>query len=109
TSGIESRGELVRNRLVVDEAVVVRRADSLFVQLLRVERTPFNPGDLRTHQSDAVFKILRAMMGPYLLLLLVSSQRLDVLPFRGVRYRVHGASSGECTVEVILSDFEPRS
>src|SRR5262249_21670724 len=105
---VESRGELVRDRFIVDKAVAVRRADGLFVQLLGVEHAPFYPGDLRAYQCGAVFKSLRAKLHPYLLLLLVRSQSLDMLPFRVARSRINGRRSRESTVKVILGHFELR-
>src|SRR5262249_9388471 len=44
--GVEARGELVRERLVVDEAVALRRAKGLLVAVHRLERAPTEPGDL---------------------------------------------------------------
>src|SRR5262249_1326179 len=71
---VESRGELVRDRFVIEEAVAVRRANGLFVQLLSIEHAPLNSSNLRVYQCRAVFKILRTMPRPCRMLLLVSSQ-----------------------------------
>src|SRR6266851_2495552 len=78
TCRVEPRGELVGDRLIVYEAVAVRRADGLFVKLLGVEHAVFDPCNLRAYQCGAVFKILRAMLCPYLVLFLVSSQSLEM-------------------------------
>src|SRR5712692_8987105 len=71
---VESRGEFVGDRLIVDKAVAARRADSLFVELFGLEHPAFKPSTLRADQDGAILKILRAMLRPYLQLLLVSSQ-----------------------------------
>src|SRR5262249_46158131 len=76
---IEPRGELVGDRFVVDEAVVVRGADGLFVELFSVEHAALDPRDLRAYQCSAIGEILRAMPRPYLVLFMVSSQGLEML------------------------------
>src|SRR5215510_9286178 len=106
TCGVESRGEFVGDRLIVDKAVAVRRADGLLVELLGLEHAAFDPSNLRAYQCGAVFKILRAMLRPYLVLLLVSSQSLEMPLSRVVRCRIEGRSPRECTVKVILRRFE---
>src|SRR5262249_32307779 len=106
TCCVESRGELVGDRLIIDKAVVVRRADGLFVELLGLEHVAFDPGNLRAYQRGTVFKVLRAMLRPYLLLLLVSSERREMPLSRVVRCRVNGRSSRECTVKMILGIFQ---
>src|SRR5262245_7686101 len=106
TCGVESCGELVGGRLIVDEAVAVRRADGLFVELLGLDDAAFDPGNLRAYQCGAVFKILRAVLRPYLVLLLVSRQSLEMPLSRVVRCGIKGRSSRECTVKVILGRFE---
>src|SRR5712691_6154259 len=93
TCCVESRGDLVGDRLIIDKAVAVRRADGLFVQVLGLEHAAFDPGNLRAYQCGAVFKILRTMLRPYLVLLLVSSQRLEMPLSHFVRCGITGRSS----------------
>src|SRR5258706_14636684 len=64
---VEPRRALISDRFIIDKAVAVRRPDGLFIQLLGFEHAAFDPGDLRAYHCDAVFKILRAMLYPYLL------------------------------------------
>src|SRR5918996_3765393 len=90
----------------MDKAVCVRRADGLFVEVFGLEHAAFDPSNLRADQCGAVFKILRAMLRPYLVLLLVRSQSLDMPLSRVVRCRIKGRSTRECTVKVILRHFE---
>src|SRR5262245_20179001 len=63
---VKARGNLVGNRLIMDEAVHVRGADRLFIEAHRVEVAAFNPGDLGAHQHGAVLEILRTILCPYL-------------------------------------------
>src|SRR5262245_41121492 len=106
THCVESRRDLVGDRLIVDKAVAVRRADGPFVELLGLEQAAFDPGNLRAHKCGAVLKILRTMTRPYLQMLLVNSQRLHMPLSPVVRCKINGRSSRECTVEVILGIFE---
>src|SRR5262249_7994665 len=106
TCCVESRGELVGDRLIIDKAVAMRRADGLFVQLLGLDHAAFDPSNFRAYQCGAVFKVLRAMLRPYLVLLLVSSQSLEMPLSRLVRCGIKGRRSRECTVKVILRSFE---
>src|SRR5215469_14657336 len=46
------------------------------------------------------------MLRPYLVLLLVSSQSLEMSLSRVVRCRIKGRRSRECTVKVVLRHFE---
>src|SRR6266478_1905740 len=96
----------VGDRLIIDKAVVVRRTDGLFVKLLGLQNAALDPGNLRAYQCGTVFKILGAMLRPYLLLLLVSSQSLEMSLSRAVRCTINGRSSRERTVKVILGRFE---
>ena len=61
---VETRGELIGERLVVDEAICVGRADRMFVKVLGIELAAFDTCNLRAHQRGAVFEILRAMPRP---------------------------------------------
>ena len=63
----------------MDEAVVARRPDGLFVQPLGIELAAFEARDLRADQRGAVREILRAVLRPDLELSVVGGQRLDML------------------------------
>ena len=53
---IESRGELVCDRLIMDEAVGGCRADSLFVKAHRLKFTPLEASGFRSNQCHACAK-----------------------------------------------------
>ena len=64
TRRIEARSELVGERLILDEAVGAGRPDGLLVEILGIQRTAFDPGDLRSDQCCAVLEVLRAIRRP---------------------------------------------
>ena len=64
TGGIEAGGQFIGERLVVHQAVVVGRADRLFVETLGVELAAFEAGDLGAGQRGAACEVLRAVPGP---------------------------------------------
>ena len=106
TCRVEACSDFIGERLVVDKAVCVCRADGLFVKMLGIELTALDAGDLRAHQRGAVFEILRAIRRPDLELSVVRDQSLDMLPSLVGRCRLAGCGLRECTVEVILCRFE---
>ena len=61
---VESRGNLIGNRLIVNKSVCVRRADGLFIKAFGVEHAAFYSCDFGAHECGTVFKILRAMLRP---------------------------------------------
>ena len=103
---VEARGEFVGERLIVDKAVRVCRADGLFVKMLGIELAAFDACDLRAHQRGAVFEILRAILRPYFELSVVSGQSLDMLLSLVGRCGIAGCRVGKRTIEVILRRFE---
>src|SRR4029077_6400684 len=103
---IEPRGELVGDPFILDEAVLTRQADGLFVKVDCIERAAFDAGALRTDQRNAVLEILRAIRRPYLELSVVRDQSLDMLLALVCRCGVAGCSAGQRAVEVILRRFE---
>src|SRR4029077_10718815 len=62
--GIESRGQLVRQSFVLDEAVFMCRPDRLPVPLLGIDDAAVDACDLRTDQCRAALEILRTMRRP---------------------------------------------
>ena len=72
TCRVEACGNLVGDRLIVNKAVCLRRADGLFIKVFGIDHAAFYSCDLRAAQCGAVFKILRAMLRPNFQLLLVS-------------------------------------
>src|ERR1700738_833130 len=78
---VVTRGEFIRERLIVDEAVCLCRTDGLFVEELGIELAALQTGDFRPDQRGAVLKILRAILRPYFKLPVLSRQSLEVLLF----------------------------
>src|SRR5215831_16118376 len=69
---VEARGDLVGNRLIMDESVRVCGADRLFIEAHRVEVAAFYSCDFRANQGGAIFEILGAILRPYFELFKVS-------------------------------------
>src|SRR3954452_8390000 len=61
---IEGRRTLVRNRLAVYEAVLLRRAYGGLVELFGVQRPAFDPRDFGPDEGRSAFEIGRAMHCP---------------------------------------------
>src|SRR3984893_1145978 len=81
---VEASGKLVGNRLVVYEAVFVRGADGLLVQLLSVQDAAFDPGDLGANEGSSVFERLGVALRPHFQLSVMVQHRIEVArsPFR---------------------------
>src|SRR5689334_244464 len=62
TCRVETGSDLVSNRLIVDEAVCVRRPNCPFVKLFGVECAALNARDLSAYQRGAIFEILGATL-----------------------------------------------
>src|SRR6267378_655983 len=69
---VEPGGNLVRNCLIVNESVCVRRAHGLFIKTFGIEHAAVYACDFGTCQCNTVFKIRRAMLRPYFELFVVS-------------------------------------
>ena len=66
TRGVEPCGELVRESLVVDEALLARESDGFLVEALGVERAAFDACDLGADQRRTALEVRRAVLGPLL-------------------------------------------
>src|SRR5947208_15572361 len=64
TSVVEASRELIRNRLVVDEAVQASRADGQFVELLGLERASFDAGHLPADEGASITEGLGSVARP---------------------------------------------
>src|SRR5882724_2008933 len=106
TCRVEARGEFVGERLIVDKAVCVCRADGLFVQMLGIELPALDACDLRAHQRGAGFEILRAILRPYFELSVVSRQSFDMLPVPVGECGIAGRRVAQRTIEVRLRRFK---
>src|SRR5580658_7096004 len=65
TCRVESRGNFVGNRFIMNKTVCMRRADRLFIEGFGIEHPVFDSRDFGADQCGAVFKILRASLRPY--------------------------------------------
>ena len=71
---MEPRRQLVCEAFVLDEAVLARQSNSLFIEAFCVETPVFDAGYLRRDQSMAILEVLRAGLGPDFKLLVVRFQ-----------------------------------
>ena len=71
---VEARGEFIRDRPIVDKTVCLSRPDRRFVELFRVENSALDSRNFRADQRGSIFEVCRAMLGPYLELLMVVDQ-----------------------------------
>src|SRR5260370_30177898 len=100
TTGIEPCGNFVGNSFILYKAIRVRSADGLFIELLRVEQTAFDTGDLCPHYCSTIFDILRAILGPDIELSLMKRQSLQVLLALVRCNGVAGCSARQCGIKV---------
>src|SRR3954470_14044826 len=105
---VEARGQLVGERLVVNEPVRMRGANRLFVEMLRVERAAVEARDLGTYQRRAVLEILRTVLGPDGKLSLVARQRSELFPALVARGRLAGRGTRQRGIELVFRYFEQR-
>jgi hypothetical protein len=106
TSQVETRGEFVRECFILDKTVYVRRPDSLFVEILCIERATFDPCYFSPDQCGAVFKILRTVLRPYLELPVVGRESLEMLFFLLSIRRTPAGCARKRTIEMIFRRFK---
>ena len=102
TRRIEARGELVGERLVVDEAIVASKANGVFIQTLGIELAAFEAGDLGADQRSAVFEIFRAVRCPHLELRVMDGQHLPTLGAFRDEPRIAAGSLRQRRVEMVF-------
>ena len=90
----------------MDKALNVRRTHGFLIEVLRVERAVFNPGDLRSHDRSAILKGDWVVLGPHVELLVVTDESLEVSPPLVVRGHIVGCRMRERTVEVKFDGFK---
>src|SRR5229473_5096012 len=61
---VEARGQLMGQALVLDEAVLARRVDGLFVEALRIQFPPFQTRELGANQCRPVCERCRTVVCP---------------------------------------------
>src|SRR5262245_46781581 len=78
TCQVKARGELVIERLIVNKAVCVGRADGLLVEMLSIELAAFYSCDLSAYQRGTVFEVLRTILRACFELSVVGRQSLEM-------------------------------
>lgn len=108
--GEERRRKLAGKRLVVNETIVFRRANSLFVKRLRLERTPLDTRDLRAYERRAALEIVRTIPRPGGQLPMMNGDRFDEFPpaRRRNRIAVRGKRQGRIEVKLRFLEKERR-
>src|SRR5712691_699606 len=106
TGRVETRGQFVGERLIVNKAVGAGRADGLFVEAHRVNIAAVDASNLGADQRGAVVEILRAIRRPDLERSVVGDQSLDMLPSLAGRCGLAGCRLAECTIKVIFCRLE---
>src|SRR5258708_33935856 len=106
TRRVESRGQFMGERLVVDKTVCAGRADGLFVKALGIEFAAFAPGDLGGDQRGAIFEVLRTIFCPYFQPSVVRSQSLEMLLSMVGRRGIAGCGARQRAVKVIFCGFK---
>src|SRR5262249_50962728 len=108
TASVEACGKLVGERLVMDEAIGPRQALGALVEIHRLERAAFQPGDLRADQRGAVSEILRAMLRQDFELTAAARHCLEVpFAFAGLG-GIAGSGVGKRGEEAVLRPREFR-
>ena len=67
--GVEMRGALVGDGLVLDESMLARQPDGVFVQAFGVQLPTFQARNLSAHQRRATPKVLGTILRPLFKLL----------------------------------------
>src|ERR1700722_5177341 len=78
TRGIEAGSKFVGDRLLMNKAVAMGRADGLFVKAHRIDVSTLEAGKLGADQRGTVLEIVRAICRPDLELLVMRSDSLQV-------------------------------
>src|SRR6516165_6111857 len=102
---VEARGQLVGERLVLNEPIVAGRTDGLFVEAHRIKLAPFDARDLRGHECGAVLEILRTVLRPNVELPVLSYQSLEMLPFFIGRGEIPRCRAGKRAIEARYRRF----
>jgi hypothetical protein len=102
---VEARGQLVGERLVVDEPIVTGRADGLLVEPHRVKLATFDARDLRSHECRTVFESLRTVLRPNGELIVLGYQSLEMLPLPIGRSEIPHCRAGQRAIEARFRRF----
>ena len=103
---VEARSQLVSERLNVNKAVCVGRADGLLVEMLSIELAAFYSCDLSAYQRGTVFEVLRTILRECFELSVVGDQSLEMLPVLVGERGIAAGRAGKPTIEVILRRFK---
>src|ERR1700677_2439498 len=99
---MEPRGQLIGESLVLDEAVLARQSNSLFIEAFCVETPIFDAGYLRRDQSIAILEILGAGLRPDFKPLLMGLQIRQKLGSLVERRLIVVASRGQRAIEMVF-------
>ena len=105
---IEIRGKLVREALVLDEALLPGGPDGRFVEALGIELPAFDPRDLGADQRGAVLEIFGAIRRPDLQLPMMRSDSVYVLLSLAGRRGVAIGGSRQRGIKVMLGFLQVR-
>ena len=103
---IELRSKLVRNALVLNEAVLARRSDGLLIEALGLQFPAFDAGYLGADQCRAVLEILGALLRPGLDMGVVGYNRLPILEPLLERCRVVLCRPRERVIEKVFKQLK---
>src|SRR5712691_8108238 len=106
TGRVETRGQFVGERLIVNKAVGAGRADGLFVETHRVDIAAVDASNLGADQRGAVLEIVRAIRRPELELPVMRSDSVQVLLTLAGCRGIAGGGSGQRAVKLIFGPFE---
>src|SRR6185437_9242730 len=103
---VKSRGELVRECLVVNKAVRMSRTDRAFVEVLGVDFTAGQTRDFCARKHGAIREILRTFFGPDFELPMMTGQRRHMrrVPIGG--YRVARRGMRQRAIEVVFGNLQ---
>src|ERR1700676_2860212 len=82
TCSTEDRCGFMRNRLVVNKAVIARRADGDFIEVHRLAILIFNARNLSFKENGSAFKVDGTLICPNLKLLMVGNQSCKMWSLR---------------------------
>ena len=99
---VESRGQLVRQSFVLDEALLARRPNGLLIQTFGLQFPALQASHLRAYQRGSVCEILRTVLRPQRKALVMLGQRSGMLPSLIRSCRIRRGRSRERCVEVVV-------
>src|SRR5262249_51089693 len=109
TCRVEPSRQLVGARLVVDELVLARGSDRVFIQALRIKLSSLDASDLCSDEPRAVLEILRAIPRPDIELSLMKGQSFQMLYALVGRCGVAVCRASKRAAKVVFGSLEDQS